>query len=1135
MINETLPKKFSQLQKISHYEICVKHDKPLYKICITCKNDLCSQCEKEHVNHYIIKQEEIMPDSEEIKKLQFGIENFINDSNQLIDNIKTWQNEINEKILFFENENKNNKILNSFDFINNYNSNKLSINNIIKFRKIYSCIIGLENKNNKILSFLNEDNLYNKQNNNLEYNKNNLNVEYNNYMAIKYLLKDINKYQDNFIKKSKKIVEYLFNFLNNNYNKNLNKTSEKPGLKDNQLNNQNTPNKSYIIKKIDNNINKLKSRHIHKDKNNRSEDNKLYKSWDNFSAFKRSKNSASDKGNESTYSLSNLGNGIINNTIYSKKNYLSKNKVKGKSVNLKNDDTFKSYSLSNINPRKLFSNSTYLNNIKNSNVNDKSNNIKSMVDLQINNNIKKKTYVHKKFILKKDQEHNVNKKIQEKLGNNYIIQTEYSTDNKSYNNHNNIYINTDFKINNSKSPINYNYNRTENRNKNNNIFLNTDSKLNLSKSPINNNYNKSENINNNIIDIPISFIKNKKNNNIKSTLFISPFQMENKLDSKTYNNDYSQVITNQIFVNPNNNFINKNFDINIIKPLKYEFIRINNDKKLYIGIDLGNIETKIGIIKNYNEIQLINFSENNYSLPTMISFNNKNNDILIGPKIEELLINNPSQTIFNIIKIFGHEYDDIINDNQTHLLWPFKLYKDNSNKPYIKIKMKKDEKHYYFEEILILFLKKLFDLIFQKITIENIGKNEKRREIQLNISLIVSIPNYFTFFQRKLLEKIFILEIFPKNSSFYGGYQIILDKIGIENRTSMAGLCLKNNPKIKNNNILIINLDTCSADVSVISIYNNINKVIAVDSIELIDENFTDNFINLCLKILKKNNVNIPKEFLYSDSLLSKIRKISSNIIKNLTLKEETIFIIDNLNNGNGNCIIKVSRIDYDKICFELCKKIIILIKNILIKSKLNENDINDIILIGDAINMNKLNQMIKELFINNKTIYEKLSNNQKTKIDLNDENIDYFTVAGSAIGAYSLDNPNSSYNFKNVCPINLGIELYDGNMNTIIRKNSDLPLIIKKNIKIKNHYNNVIIINIYEGENIVAKNNKLISQFIFNKTEFKFVENKKREYIELPVEFEIDNFLNIIFYINDFKSYEHLFKCEINIEKVQK
>jgi hypothetical protein len=50
------------------------------------------------------------------------------------------------------------------------------------------------------------------------------------------------------------------------------------------------------------------------------------------------------------------------------------------------------------------------------------------------------------------------------------------------------------------------------------------------------------------------------------------------------------------------------------------------------------------------------------------------------------------------------------------------------------------------------------------------------------LSLIVSIPNYFSFFQRKLLEKLFLSEIFPINNSIYGGYKIILDKIGIENR-----------------------------------------------------------------------------------------------------------------------------------------------------------------------------------------------------------------------------------------------------------------------------------------------------------------------------------------------------------------
>ena len=686
-------------------------------------------------------------------------------------------------------------------------------------------------------------------------------------------------------------------------------------------------------------------------------------------------------------------------------------------------------------------------------------------------------------------------------------------------------------------------------NKNNNLN-NTDSKKENNKSPFNKKYNYSEKRNNNIIDIPIYFIKNKNNKkNIKSSIFdknVNSFQMDDNNNQKiNYINNESdkninKKITNQIFLNRNNKLINKNFDINIIKPLKYEFIKINNDKKIYLGIDLGNEETKIGVIKNYKEIQLMYISENTYSIPTMVSFNNKNNEILIGSNIEELMINNPSQTILNIVKIFGHKYDEIINsNNQSYLLWPFKLYQDNCNRPYIKIKMEKEEKDYYFEEILVLFLKKLFNLLFQRISIENINntnKNEKdkSKESLLNLCLIVSIPNYFSFYQRKLLEKIFSSEIFPINNSYYGGYKIILDKIGIENRTSLPALCLNNNLNFKYNNILIINLDSCSIDISIISIYDNIHKIIAVDSIELINENFTDNFINLCLIILKKNNINIPKEFLYSNSLLSKLRKLSLNIVKSLTLREESIFIIDNLNNGNGNCIIKVNRIDYDRICFELCKKIIILIKNILIKTNLNGNDINDIFLIGQTRNINKLNQMIKELFINNKNLYDKLSTSQNN--NLKDENKNYFIVAGAALRAYYLNNQFSSFLFTNVCPINLGIEAYNGNMDIIFKKNFEIPLIIKKDIKIKDEKNDNILIKFFEGEDNIAKNNKFITQFIFDKKELKSLkDNKNKDYLEISIEFQIYIYLNIIFFVNDNKTYEHLFKCEINIEKTEK
>ena len=1129
MLNEQILRNLSQLQNNSIYEICQKHQKSLYKICITCKSDICSQCEKEHINHYMIKQDEIMPDSEEIKKLQFGIKNYVDDFADLINNIKKWQKEINEKICFLENSIKNNIILNSVEFINNYDNIKVSLYSIIKFRKIYSWIIEPENKNKKILSFLNEDNFINKQNNIFENNSSNLNYEYNDYLAIKYLLKDINNYKDNFIKKSRRILEY-FNYLTKNQllnikNKNMNKNVEKVAINKNYLYNPNIRNKNQTERRTfepNKDIN-FKSREIQQDINRISIGNKFNKSYDNFTILFKNK-SNSEKDSESNYSLTSRSNGSFHETIYSKKTYIPKKSRNQKEIknNLdkmsNNKNITKYHSLKDINPRKLFSNSNYLNIPQNFNGDEKLTNIKSMIDIQqINNNINKKTYVHKKFILKKGNQLYPNNNVKiNKSGKNNYIQNNQLIDN------------------------NYNINKKNN-------LSNTDSKKDINKSPYNKQFNYSEKRNNNIIDIPISFIKNNKNNkNIKSSIFdkyINPFQMDEFNNKKvnyinTINNEndknYTKNITNQIFLNRHNKYMNKFFDINIIKPLKYEFIKINNDKKLYLGIDLGNEETKFGVTKNHNEIQLMYISENNYSIPTMVSFNNSNNEILIGS--EDFLINNPSQTVFNIIKIFGHKYDEIINNNnQAYLLWPFKLYQDNYNRPYVKIKMETEEKDYYFEEILVLFLKKLFDLLFKKISIENINvnKNDKNKESLLNLSIIVSIPNYFSFFQRKILEKLFLTEIFPKNNSFYGGYKIILDKIRIENKTNMPALCLKYNPKITINNILIINLDSCSVDISIISIYDNIHKVIAVDSIELVNENFTDNFINLCLKILKKNNINIPKEFLYSISLLSKLRKLSSNIIKSLTLREESIFIIDNLNNGNGNCIIKVNRIDYDKICFDLCKKIIILIKNILIKSNLNENDINDILLIGEATNIYKLNQMIKELFINNKNIYDKLSTFENK--NLNDENKNYYIVAGAALSAYYLNNQFSSYIFKNICPINLGIETYNGNMDIIIKKNTELPLTNRKDIKIKNENNDDILIKIFEGEDNIAKNNKLITQFICSKKELKCPKyNKNNNYIEISIEFQIDNCLNIIFFVNDNKTYENLFKYEINIEKVE-
>ena len=133
--------------------------------------------------------------------------------------------------------------------------------------------------------------------------------------------------------------------------------------------------------------------------------------------------------------------------------------------------------------------------------------IKSMTYFdKINNTIKGKTYIHKKFILNQNKKHNpfINIMIN-KLDKNNFVQNENSIEKNNLKN---------TKI----------------------IYTNTDSKKDINKSSSNNNINYSDGKNNNnIIDIPISFSNNNSYNNIRSSIFnkvIKPFKMEDKINKE---------------------------------------------------------------------------------------------------------------------------------------------------------------------------------------------------------------------------------------------------------------------------------------------------------------------------------------------------------------------------------------------------------------------------------------------------------------------------------------------------------------------------------------------------------------------------------------------------------------------------
>ena len=648
--------------------------------------------------------------------------------------------------------------------------------------------------------------------------------------------------------------------------------------------------------------------------------------------------------------------------------------------------------------------------------------------------------------------------------------------------------------------------------------------------------------------------------------FISNSTTNNNLDNQIKSTIFKQQIE-QI----NNNNINQALLFNN-GPTKIQIRKNNPDTKyiikpnlpLYISLELDNDNCKLCFVNQINqEIELFCFSQEQYTIPMIISFNQKN-EIIIGHEAEQMSTMNPERTIFNLIKMFGKKYNEI---NGMKEIWPFKIYQDEKNRPFFEINLGKKNKKFYPEDLLSLYLKKLFKIFFKKIICE---ENLEDNITNINIILVLCVPNNFTYFQRKGIEKIFEKHIFPSeqnkdntipnnidNNSIYGtkyynNYQINLKKIKIENSSSIAALCLKpSNNKNKNNtkhsNSLIINIGGSHTNISIACYPSNKNKseknlnfsktkyfgIKSLSGIELGFQDFTDNFVYDCLKEFDKN---LYKQCLEMPNALAKLRKSCTTAQK---IFEENSHVEIKVNKLYQDYDLKMilNKSDYEKVCDNLYKKINLEIKKTIKEAKMSEININNILLIGSISRSDKIKNILKNMFKHNRLLFNEINNSPV----ISDINNDFYCVIGGAIQAKNyimgdsyLDNCGDNiFSLHDISPMSFGVETINGMMEFIIEKGTNIPVEKCKYIKIRNDRDKYLEIKIYEGENNKACNNRLISSANIDKRNFKS-EKVGDNYIEILIQFELNLDLNLCVYVLDIKTMKRRFECLINVDIVK-
>ena len=452
-----------------------------------------------------------------------------------------------------------------------------------------------------------------------------------------------------------------------------------------------------------------------------------------------------------------------------------------------------------------------------------------------------------------------------------------------------------------------------------------------------------------------------------------------------------------------------------------------------LGIDLGTTNSSVSVWVN-NKIETLANKTGNRTTPSMICF--AKNQKIVGDAAKNSMVRYPETTIYGVKRLIGRQFNDkeVQNDMK---YWPFKVIKDpKSNKPKIEVEFQDKKQTFFPEEISSMVLG-----MMKEIAQEFLNKEVK--------DVVITCPAYFNDLQRKATQM--------------AGKLAGLNVIRIINEPTAAAIAYAVDKNINDKNFLIFDLGGGTLDVTIINIDGNIYEVRAsCGDMHLGGDDFDNLLLDYCLKEFKKKGY----DYYNNNKMKIKLKKKCEEAKIFLTSMNETVISLDEIDEE-----IPITRAEFEGICQHLFQKCIPIIDEALINAELKKENINEIVLVGGSSRIPKIQQIIKKYF---------------GKEPLKDINPDEVVSIGAAIQGLIV-NPNTKeiegtgiekIAIMDLIPLSLGLELNDGEMEFMIKRNTTIPYEITKKYQLSKDYNTKFTVKVYQGERLIAKENTLLGQF---------------------------------------------------------
>ncbi|HEU5438790.1 MAG TPA: molecular chaperone DnaK [Ktedonobacterales bacterium] len=451
-----------------------------------------------------------------------------------------------------------------------------------------------------------------------------------------------------------------------------------------------------------------------------------------------------------------------------------------------------------------------------------------------------------------------------------------------------------------------------------------------------------------------------------------------------------------------------------------------------IGIDLGTTNSCVAVMEGGEPVVIPN-SEGARTTPSVVAFT-KSGERLVGEVAKRQAITNSENTVFSIKRFMGRKYDDPEVDRDRRLV-PYKVVRASNGDAWVEA----GGKQYSPPEVSAMILQKL--------------KSDAEAYLgERVVEAVITVPAYFNDAQRQA----------TKDAGRIAG----LDVKRIINEPTAASLAYGLDKK-KEERIAVYDLGGGTFDISILELGEGVFEVKSTNGdTHLGGDDFDQRIINwLADEFKKEQGIDLRADKMALQRLKEAGEKAKKELSSSMQTEINLPFITAD-QSGPKHLVLTLTRAKLEQLVDDLVEKTREPVLKALSDAGVRAGQVDEVVLVGGQTRMPAVQALAKRVF---------------DKDPNKGVNPDEVVAIGAAIQAGVLTGEVRDVLLLDVTPLSLGIETLGGVMTRLIERNTTIPTQKSQVFSTASDGQTSVEIKVYQGEREMAKDNRLLGNFILD------------------------------------------------------